>query len=78
MVAGVQASIAGRVAAMTGREVVSPIVLTGGVAMVPGMDAALHAALGQPLHVAPKPQLTCALGAAMLAKRRLDGRKTST
>ncbi len=41
IVAGVQASLATRVAAMTGRNVTPPIVLTGGVAMVPGMEAAL-------------------------------------
>ena len=46
IVAGVQASMATRVAAMTGRNVPPPIVLTGGVAMVPGMEAALAAALG--------------------------------
>jgi (R)-2-hydroxyacyl-CoA dehydratese activating ATPase len=76
IVAGVQASLAARVAAMTGRNVTHPIVLTGGVAMVPGMEAALGAALGQPLTVAPQPQMTCALGAAILAQRRLDGRTT--
>jgi (R)-2-hydroxyacyl-CoA dehydratese activating ATPase len=75
IVAGVQASLATRVAAMTGRSVELPIVLTGGVAMVPGMEAALSAALGQPLTVAPQPQLTCALGAAILAQRRINGQK---
>jgi predicted CoA-substrate-specific enzyme activase len=77
IVAGVQASLAARVAAMTGRNAAQPIVLTGGVAMVPGMDAALAAALGQPLSVAPQPQMTCALGAAILAWRRLNGLKTA-
>jgi (R)-2-hydroxyacyl-CoA dehydratese activating ATPase len=73
IIAGVQASLATRVAAMTGRSVTSPIVLTGGVAMVPGMEAALSAALGQPLTVASQPQMTCALGAAILARQRFDG-----
>jgi (R)-2-hydroxyacyl-CoA dehydratese activating ATPase len=73
IIAGVQASLATRVAAMTGRNVTLPIVLTGGVAMVPGMESALHAALGHPLAVAPQPQITCALGAAILARRRLNG-----
>jgi predicted CoA-substrate-specific enzyme activase len=76
IVAGVQASLATRVAAMAGRNLTAPIVLTGGVAMVPGMDAALSAAVGQPLVVAPQPQLTCALGAATLAWRRLAGMET--
>lgn len=76
IVAGVQASIATRVAAMTGRKLALPIVLTGGVALVPGMEAALHTALGQPLSVAPQPQMTCAHGAAILAWRRLRGLHT--
>ena len=60
IVAGVQASLAARVAAMAGRSATVPIALTGGVALVPGMAAALGAALGQSLTVAPQPQLTCA------------------
>jgi predicted CoA-substrate-specific enzyme activase len=70
IVSGVQAAIASRVAAMAGRNVTPPVVFTGGVAMVPGMDAALEAALGQPITVAPQPQLTAALGAALLAAER--------
>jgi (R)-2-hydroxyacyl-CoA dehydratese activating ATPase len=73
--AGVQASIATRMTAMAGSHVAGPVVFTGGVAMVPGMDAALVAALGQPVAIAPDPQLTCALGAAILAARRLDNAK---
>jgi (R)-2-hydroxyacyl-CoA dehydratese activating ATPase len=76
IVAGVQASLATRVAAMTGNSVTAPIVFTGGVAMVPGMEAALSAAIRQPVSVAPQPQLTCALGAATLAWRRLNGQET--
>ncbi|MHC4178269.1 MAG: acyl-CoA dehydratase activase [Planctomycetota bacterium] len=76
IVAGVQAAIATRVAAMAGRNAVAPIIFTGGVAMVPGMDAALESALGKPVAVAPQPQMTGALGAAVLAARRLDGRPT--
>jgi (R)-2-hydroxyacyl-CoA dehydratese activating ATPase len=72
IVAGVQASLATRVAAMTGRNVTRPIMFTGGVALVPGMEAALSAAVGQPLAVVPEPQLTCALGAALLARRRFN------
>jgi (R)-2-hydroxyacyl-CoA dehydratese activating ATPase len=67
--AGVLASIAMRMAAMSGRNLGPPIVLTGGVALVPGMDAALAAVLGQPVAIAPNPQLTCALGAAILASK---------
>lgn len=71
--AGVQASIASRVAAMAGRNVAEPVVFTGGVALAPGMEAALEKALGKPLAVAPDPQVTGALGAAVLAARRLKG-----
>ena len=60
IVAGVQASIAARVTAMAGREFAEPIVFTGGVALVPGMDVALEASLGQERSVAANPQLTCA------------------
>jgi predicted CoA-substrate-specific enzyme activase len=67
IVAGVQASIATRVAAMGGRSVEGPVVFTGGVALVPGMAEALASVLGQPVRVAPQPQLTAALGAALLA-----------
>ena len=71
IVAGVQASVATRVAAMAGRNVASPVVFTGGVALVPGMDRALESALDKPVTIAPDPQLTAALGAAILAARRL-------
>ncbi|NQU23608.1 MAG: 2-hydroxyglutaryl-CoA dehydratase [Candidatus Nealsonbacteria bacterium] len=73
IVAGVQASIAIRLAAMAGRHLREPVVFTGGVALVPGMDAALQSALESPVAVAPDPQITGALGAAVLAARRLNG-----
>ena len=73
IVAGVQASIATRIAAMAGRNLRTPIIFTGGVALVPGMDAALESALGSPVSIAPDPQITGALGAAVLAARRLNG-----
>jgi (R)-2-hydroxyacyl-CoA dehydratese activating ATPase len=76
IVAGVQASIATRVAAMAGRHLTDPVVFTGGVAMVPGMEAALELVLGRPITLAPQPQMTGALGAAILAARRLNGQKT--
>lgn len=65
--AGVQKAIASRVASMVGRRAVQPVVLTGGVARVGGMAAALSAALGCPVAVALDPQYTGALGAALLA-----------
>lgn len=70
IVAGVQAAIVKRVASMAGRTLDSPIILTGGVALIPGMRAALQAALGHPVVIAPEPQMTGALGAAILASRQ--------
>lgn len=70
IVAGVQNAVATRVIGMAGRNVTAPVVLTGGVAMIPGMAAAFESALGQPVTVAPEPQMTGALGAAILAAGR--------
>ena len=65
--AGVQRSLATRFASMAGRGVCPPVLLTGGVALINGMDEALTAALGHPVTVSPMPQFTGALGAALLA-----------
>jgi (R)-2-hydroxyacyl-CoA dehydratese activating ATPase len=67
IVAGVQASIAGRIAVMAGRSVPPPVIFTGGVALVPGMDKALKEALGEEIIISPTPQMTGAIGAALLA-----------
>jgi (R)-2-hydroxyacyl-CoA dehydratese activating ATPase len=72
--AGVQVSIASRIAAMVGRRSEEPIVFTGGVALVPGMDAALQKALGKAVTVVPEPMSSGALGAALLAARAAFGR----
>jgi activator of 2-hydroxyglutaryl-CoA dehydratase len=69
IVAGVQNSIAIRIAAMAGRGVAAPVVFTGGVAIVSGMDRALEFALGQSISIAPNPQMTGALGAAIIAAK---------
>ncbi|MBN1919395.1 MAG: 2-hydroxyglutaryl-CoA dehydratase [Verrucomicrobia bacterium] len=69
IVAGVEASIARRVAAMAGRRTKGPVVFTGGVALVGAMRAALENVLGLNVSIAPTPQLTGALGAALLAAR---------
>ncbi len=69
IIAGVQAAIARRVSSMAGRSVTPPVVFTGGVALVPGMDKALASVLGQPVRVSPQPRMTGALGAALLACR---------
>jgi len=72
IVAGVQTAIATRTAAMAGRDVAAPIIFTGGVALVPGMDTALADALGHPVTIADAPQTTGALGAALLAAESGD------
>lgn len=72
IVAGVQNSIASRVAAMAGRRAAAPVLFTGGVARIPGMDAALAASLQQPVEICEQPQMTGALGAAILAARQLN------
>ena len=69
IVAGVQTSIARRVAGMIGRQVRTPICLTGGVALVPGMIEAFESVLDKPVTMAPNPQFTGALGAALLAAK---------
>ena len=67
IVAGVQAAIAQRMAALAGRNLEGPICFTGGVALVPGMAEALEKTLSQPVLLAPQPLFTGALGAALLA-----------
>lgn len=65
VVAGVQNSIATRVAALAGRFVSPPVCFTGGVALQPAMARALERVLGCTIRVAPQPQFTGALGAAL-------------
>ena len=72
IVAGVQAAIATRIIAMAGRNIDLPIIFTGGVAMISGMDTALQLALGQSVTVSPDPQMTGALGAAILASDQFN------
>ena len=69
IIAGVQSSISRRVVAMAGRGVETPVVFTGGVALIPGMAEAMSRALDRSVQVAPNPQMTGALGAAVLASR---------
>ena len=72
VVAGVQKAIAARVAAMGGRRLDTPVVFTGGVARVGGVTQALADGLGVPVAVAPQPQFTGALGAALVAAARAE------
>lgn len=67
IVAGVQDSIASRIKVMAGRAVQPPVVLTGGVALVPGMKESLAKALDSEIIIPERPQMTGAVGAAVLA-----------
>jgi predicted CoA-substrate-specific enzyme activase len=69
VIAGVQNSIATRVSALAGRFISPPVYFTGGVALQPGMARALGEVLACPVQVAPHPQFTGALGAALSAAR---------
>ncbi len=71
IVAGVQNAIATRLTAMAGSHLESPILFTGGVALIPGMREALERALANPVTLSPQPQITGALGAAILAGRSI-------
>ena len=76
IVSGVQAAIANRIVSMAGRNIDSPVIFTGGEAMVSGMEAALESALEKSITVSPDPQMTGALGAAILASKRFAKEKT--
>ncbi|MCC6486164.1 MAG: 2-hydroxyglutaryl-CoA dehydratase [Candidatus Hydrogenedentes bacterium] len=65
IVAGVLIAVSTRVGAMAGRHVEDPVLFTGGVALIPGMVDCLKETLGHPVCVAPEPQFTGALGAAL-------------
>lgn len=69
IIAGVQKSIAKRLVAMAGNDIATPVVFTGGVALVSGMKDIFENLLGQPITLCPQPQFTGALGAAILAGR---------
>jgi predicted CoA-substrate-specific enzyme activase len=68
--AGVHASIAGRVASMAGRRDWERAAFSGGVALVPGVRQALESKLKKEIALPRRPQLSCAVGAALLV---LDG-----
>ena len=70
VVAGVQNAIATRVSGLAGRLAVPPVYFTGGVALQSGMVRALEDVLSCQVRVAPQPQFTGALGAAVLAGER--------
>ncbi len=67
IIAGVQMSMASRIASMGGHQIADPVIFTGGVALIPGMSHVLQETLGHPVIVAKNPQYTGAMGAAILA-----------
>lgn len=68
VVAGIHQSVARRVAGLTGRVGLTPlVVMTGGVAKNSGVVKAMEKELKVPIIVAPRSQLTGALGAALIA-----------
>jgi predicted CoA-substrate-specific enzyme activase len=71
--AGVFRSIAARVAALAGSKLESPVVFTGGAALIPGMDKFLAEARGRELTIAPDPRMAAARGAALIACAEMRG-----
>ncbi|KPJ63155.1 MAG: hypothetical protein AMS15_01540 [Planctomycetes bacterium DG_23] len=68
--AGVQRAMASKILPLAGKVgMKAPVVFTGGVAKARGMVAALTEALGTPLFVPEEPQISCARGAALLARK---------
>jgi predicted CoA-substrate-specific enzyme activase len=72
--AGIHASMAAKIASLSRRVGIStPICITGGVALNPAFRFYLSKQLGTELWVPEQPQLTGALGAAVIAIRGLNG-----
>jgi predicted CoA-substrate-specific enzyme activase len=72
--AGIHASMAAKIASLARRVGVStPICVTGGVALNPAFRYYLSKQLGSELWIPENPQLTGALGAAIIAVRGLNG-----
>ncbi len=67
LAAGVLRSIFQRLAAMTGGRARAPIVFTGGVARIPGLQGWAAQVLDADVQLAPDPLYTGALGAALLS-----------
>jgi predicted CoA-substrate-specific enzyme activase len=69
--AGLIANIAGRIVTMVRRlQIEEPVAFVGGVARNAGMHAVLEKELGLSLFVPNEPQITGALGAALIAQER--------
>jgi len=69
IIAGIHESIASRVGAMASRVgIVSPVMMTGGVAKNAGVVRAMEKKIGTSIEVHPQAQLTGAIGAAVIAQ----------
>ena len=70
IIAGIHASMAGRISRMAGKSGIEPeILLTGGGGMNPGLRSAFEEEFIQDIHVSEFPQLNGAIGAAIIAMR---------
>ncbi len=67
IISGILQSIARRVRALAGQRIGEPVLFTGGVALIDGMAQSLEEILARPVRISPEPQMTGALGAALLA-----------
>jgi predicted CoA-substrate-specific enzyme activase len=70
IVAGIQKALAKRVLALVGRNLIEPVVFTGGVALIPGMAKAIEKECHKKITVPANPLYTGALGAAILATEK--------
>lgn len=71
IIAGLHEAIAKRTVVMVKQiGVQNDVVFSGGVAKNSGMQKALEAELGTIIHVPEEPQITAALGAALIAQKR--------
>ncbi|MGO4872854.1 MAG: acyl-CoA dehydratase activase [Roseiarcus sp.] len=78
VVAGICASVAGRVAALARRVgVKEQVCMSGGVALNKGVRRAMEQALGVPVVYSPMAQLAGALGGALFAYQKLNPKETA-
>lgn len=77
IVRGLHRSIAERTTGMANRlGVVPKVMMTGGVAKNRGVVRALSEKLGVEIIVPPEPQIVGALGAALIARKKLSGKRS--
>lgn len=72
---GVLHAIAGRVLAMSSGELAGPVVFTGGVAQIPAMREVFCMESGYEIIVPQSPQITGAVGAAIIAAEDYDEKR---